>query len=296
MKITFCINTARNEREYIELLLMSLLNGIDVNKHDILIFVDSDNQNTTEMLLEQKSLFPNLKIVKNKGASIGYQKNINFMFEIAETEVVSYLQSDMVVALKYDEAILSHLEDNMILSATRIEPPLHAHFDNPINYVQNFGFLPSEFQYEEFLAYAESRKAPDKLTRYFFAPFTLYKHLWNDIGGHDIQFVKSREDSDILLRFCLNKYDIIQCWDAMVYHFTCTSSRGLHWWTEENKNREIERQKNDAIELQRFIAKWGVFAHPRRYEELIPLIQRNPTILDKIKVENPPLEFDFEIL
>jgi hypothetical protein len=60
MNITFCINTARNERPYIELLLQSLLNGIDVSVHDIIIFVDSDNQGTFEFLLEQKSLFPNL--------------------------------------------------------------------------------------------------------------------------------------------------------------------------------------------------------------------------------------------
>jgi len=135
--ISFCINTSQNEKEYIELLLQSLLNGIDVNIHEIIIFVDSDNQNTTGMLLEQKSLFPKLKIIKNNGDPIGYQKNINYMFEIATHERVSYLQSDMVVSLKYDEAILSHLKDNMILSATRVEPPLHAPHDNPINYVRD---------------------------------------------------------------------------------------------------------------------------------------------------------------
>lgn len=218
------------------------------------------------------------------------------MFEIAQTEIVSYLQSDMVISLKYDESILSHLKDNMILSATRVEPPLHARSDTPVNYVQNFGFLPSEFRYDEFLAYAEAHKDSNKLTRYFFAPFTLYKHLWNDIGGHDIQFVKSREDSDILLRFCLNKYDIVQCWDAMAYHFTCTSSRGLQWWAKENQDKEVIRLQNDTIELNRFVHKWGAFMHPNSYSEVKPLIKRNPSILTKINVSNPPLDFSFEIL
>lgn len=295
--ISFCINTSKNEKEYIKLLLMSLLNGIDVNRHEIIIFVDSDNQNTTEMLIDQKPLFPHLRIIKNNGLPIGYQKNINYMFQIAKHEVVSYLQSDMIISLEYDTAILSHLKDNMILSATRVEPPLHAQFDTSVNYVHNFGVLPSEFQYENFLQYSEARKDPNKLINFFFAPFTLHKHLWNDIGGHDIQFVKSREDSDILLRFCLSKYDIVQCWDAIVYHFTCTSSRGLNWWTaEERQKHERQRQINDSIELERFIKKWGTFAHPTCYNDVVPLLNHNPNIINNIKVNNPPLDFQFDIL
>lgn len=297
-KITFCINTAKNEREYLELLLMSLLNGINVDLHDILIFVDSDNQNTIQMLIEQKFLFPNLVIVKNGGPAIGYQKNINWMFQYAKTNIVSYIQSDMILSLKYDEAILSHLTDNMVLSATRVEPPLHAPSDTPVNYVENFGIIPSEFKYEEFLAYAETKKDYKKLTKFFFAPFTMYKHVWNDIGGHDVQFVKSREDSDVLTRLCLNKTTIVQCWDALVYHFTCTSSRGLNWWTrEEQSKHERQRQENDQIELNRFINKWGQFIHPSSYEELIPLIRFNPDIVNKIKVVNPSIDTNqFEIL
>jgi glycosyltransferase involved in cell wall biosynthesis len=294
-KITFCINTAKNEKEYIQLLLGSLLNGIDVDFHDILVFVDSDNQGTSQMLVEQKPLFPNLTIVKNNGDPIGYQKNINWMFEFAKTDIVSYLQSDMVVGLNYDKAILSHIEDNMILSGTRVEPPLHSKQDTQVNYVENFGLTPDEFQYEEFLKYVEVRKDPNKLINYFFAPFTLYKHVWNDIGGHDVQFVKSREDSDVLLRLCLNKCNIVQCWDAFVYHFTCTSSRGIDWW--KSAEREQERQKNDQIELQRFIAKWGTFVHPNSYEMVYPLIQHNPKILDNIIVKNPPIDnSNFELI
>jgi hypothetical protein len=299
MKITFCINTAKNEREYIELLLMSLLNGINVHLHDILIFVDSDNQNTTGMLVEQKVLFPNLTIVKNNGLPIGYQKNINWMFQYAKTEILSYLQSDMVVALKYDEAIFSHIKDNMILSATRVEPPLHAPYDTSVNYVQNFGVVPSEFKYEDFLRYAEIKKDPNKTTPYFFAPFTLYKHIWNNIGGHDVQFIKSREDSDIILRLCLDKRTIIQQWDAIVYHFTCTSSRGLNWWKWNIEHPELEqqRQKNDAIELQRFITKWGRFMHPCSYGEIESYVKQHPELMDKIKVVNPPIDTSlFEIL
>ena len=289
-KITFCVNTSRNERPYLELLLQSLLNGIDVNLHDILIFVDSDNQDTTKFLVDQKSLFPNLTIVKNDGEPVGYAGNINWMFQYSKTDIVSYIQSDMVLCLDYDKKILSHLTDNMVLSSLRVEPPLHAQFNNPINYVENFGIVPNEFKYEEFLQYAEALKDPTKLTNYFFAPFTLYKHVWLDIGGHDVSFKKSREDSDIALRLCLNKTKLAQCWDAMVYHFTCTSSRGIEWWTQANKDKEIIRQQNDAIEMKRFMEKWGIFIHPASYQEVEPLIKKIPGMLDKISVTNPVID------
>src|ERR1039458_3134647 len=132
MKATFCINTSRNEKDHLELLLTSLLNGVDVKLHDFLVFVDSDNQNTTDLLLANKVDFPNLTIIKNNGDPIGYAGNINYMFQKAKTDIVSYLQSDQVVCLNYDKKILSHLSDNMVLSATRVEPPLHSKSDNTV--------------------------------------------------------------------------------------------------------------------------------------------------------------------
>ncbi len=290
MSITFCINTSRNEKAYIELLLTSLLNGIDVMKHDVLVFVDSDNQGTTEMLLANKCNFPNLTIIKNNGDPVGYAGNINYMFSKAKTEIVSYLQSDMVVGLGYDKKVEAHLTDNQILCSTRVEPPLHSKFDNGVTYVRDFGILPDEFQYENFLKFAEANKDDKKLTNYFFAPFTLYKHIWNDVGGHDVSFKKSREDSDIALRLALKGVELKQCWDAMVYHFTCTSSRGIQWWTAENQAKEVVRRQNDQIELDRFVKKWGVFIHPSSPGEVAGFASQNPSALDKIVVKNPPID------
>lgn len=290
MKATFCINTSKNEKAYLTLLLESLLNGIDVDLHDILIFVDSDNQDTTEMLVEHKPLFPNMTIIKNNGDPVGYAGNINYMFQKAKTDVVSYLQSDMVVCLEYDKKVLEHLPEGAILCATRVEPPLHSQMDNGVTYVRNFGVTPADFKYEDFLRFAEANKDANKLTNYFFAPFTLYKNVWNDIGGHDVSFKKSREDSDIALRLALNKVNFIQRWDAMVYHFTCTSSRGIDWWKPENQEREKTRQENDRIELERFTKKWGGFCHPTKYEDVELFLQMNPSVLDKIVVKNPPID------
>lgn len=267
-KITFCINTARNELNHIQLLFKSLQKNLSTLKHEILVFVDSDNQGTTEWLVEQKSIFPNLKILKNPlPVCYGYARNINEMFKYATHDIVSYLQSDMVVCKNYDVEVLKHLKPNMVLSSTRIEPPLHGNSGEKITY--DFGLDPQEFNIESFTEYAESQKQ-DKITEYFFAPFTLYKEVWNSIGGHDTRFRRSREDSDVLNRLILNGVQISQTWEAIVYHFTCTSSRGINWFDKNNKeaqSRTYHQAQADQIELARMNRKWGKFSHgsPQNY-------------------------------
>ena len=60
---------------------------------------------------------------------------------------------------------------------------------------------------------------------------------------------------------------------------------------------EQQRQKNDAIELQRFITKWGRFMHPCSYGEIESYVKQHPELMDKIKVVNPPIDTSlFEIL
>ena len=289
-RITFCINTSCNERPYLELMLASLYNAIDTKLHEVIVFADSDNQGSAEMVSNQRELFPNLTVIKNNGTPIFNGPGINYMLSKAKTPVVASLQSDMVVGLNYDKAILSHLTEGMILSSTRIEPPLHALSDNAVTYVKNMGLSPEEFNYNDFINFSESIKDPNKLTNHYFSPFCCYKKTWDAIGGHDVNFHKSREDSDLAIRCCLNKYRLVQCWDAIVYHFTCTSSRGIEWWKPENQERDKIRRENDRIELARFEKKWGEFCHPTKYEDVEIFLQMNPSMLDKVVVKNPPID------
>lgn len=296
-KITFCINTSRNERPYLELLLASMLNGINTSLHDLLIFVDSDNQDTFSMLLSQKELFPNMTVVRNKSSTpVGYAGNINWLFQHSKTEYVVYIQSDMVLGLNFDEEISRFLDDNTVVSGLRVEPPLHCQYDNPITYVRNFGLTPDEFDYDSFIRFSESIKNPNKLTKHYFAPFAINKNIWNKLGGHDVSFLKSREDSDIAYRLCLNKMNLIQSWSACCYHFSCISSRMPGWWLPENREKDITRQQKDQIELERFIKKWGRFRHPCSYEEVKQDVIDNPKILDNIICKNPEMNYDLEII
>jgi GT2 family glycosyltransferase len=264
MNITFCINTARNERNHVELLFRSLYKNLSRRDHPIIVYVENDNQDTVGFLKTQKEHFPNLKIIINPlPVPIGYARNINMMFEMAETDVVSYLQSDMVISPLYDKEIAKFLTPDTIISATRIEPPLHPPSPEKITF--DFGLDPTSFDLDRFSDYANKCKK-DHLTDYWFAPFTLYRKNWVDIGGHDTLFRRSREDSDLLYRFSMSGIKIKQAWNAIVYHFTCTSSRGPEWWTEKGKARAQLQQSADVIEMQRFLRKWPAFKHTTTFD------------------------------
>jgi len=260
--ISFVINTAVNEINHISLLLKSLKLNLDGDKHEILVFIDNDNQGTYEYLKSIKNQYYDLKIITHKlPPCIGYSRNNNLLVELAKHDIVSYIQSDMVISPHYDTDILKDLEPNTILSATRVEPPLHG--ESPLTITKDFGTNPKNFNLERWNNYSLTVKE-NKSTNYFFAPITFYKDVWLSIGGYDTLFRRSREDSDLVQR-CLHKeIQLKQTFNAIVYHFTCTSSRGKDWFKKDNieaQNRVKLQEKADQIELKRFLRKWGGFNH-----------------------------------
>ena len=289
-QISFCINTAVNELDNLKLLFKSLKDGLKYDNHEIIVFIDSDSEGTYEWLLSQKEHFGDLKILKNPlPIPYGYARNINEMFKFATHDIVSYLQSDMVISKDYDFYLLKHIKPKMVLSSTRIEPPLHG--PGPEKHTVDFGLYPDKFEYRRFQKYCDKNRE-DKTTNYFFAPFTMYKDVWNNIGGHDTQFRRSREDSDVLNRLILAGNASIQTWEALVYHFTCTSSRGKDWFNPENSKAQERvklQEQADQIELKKFIKKWGVFSHgqPIDYfyniDAYLNINEDNPIKLDAIE-------------
>ena len=260
--ISFVTNTSVNTRDHVELLIKSLKDNLDGKEHEILVFIDSDNEDVYGYLKSIKKDFFDLKIIThNVKPCIGYSRNNNLLVDTSKYDIVSYLQSDMVIGPHYDTNILSELEDNSILSSTRIEPPLHGYSDYTIT--EDFGTDPTIFDMDKWNAYSQSVKS-NKTAEYFFAPITFYKKVWQSIGGYDTLFRRSREDSDLVQRCIHAGIKLVQTWQANVYHFTCTSSRGKNWFDPNNEEakKRVELQKvADGIELRRFLKKWGGFNH-----------------------------------
>ena len=287
-QISFLINTSNDTLNHVKLLLRSLKENLAGKEHEILIFVDSDNEGTVDYLKEQKKDFFDLKIITHKlNPCVGYSRNNNLLVELAKHDIVSYLQSDMVISPKYDLEVLSDLEEDCILSATRIEPPLHGTSYQTIT--KDFGTDPNEFKWDEFQSYSITVKE-NRTLEYFFAPFTFYKKVWMELGGYDTLFRRSREDSDLLQRFLQARVKIKQTFRANVYHFTCVSSRGKNWFdpsSQEAQSRVKVQEIADSVELRRFIRKWGGFNHGgeviTRFD--MDLVWRGGSIEDLTKVE-----------
>ena len=156
-KISFCIASAKNEKNYTLGVLKSLKDNTNFLNHEVLIFIDSDNQNTYEELLKQKEENPNIKIYRNTSEfPVGSQRNVSIMFYHASNDVVIYLQSDMVVCPNFDKYFLEALnkDKNRIISAARIEPPLHP--PSPEKIVKDFGLSPEKFKYDEFYKFTKN--------------------------------------------------------------------------------------------------------------------------------------------
>jgi len=260
--ISFVTNCSVNTRDHVELLLKSLRENLHNKEHEIIVFIDSDNEGIYDYLKSIKSQFHDLKIVKNNmQPCTGYALNNNLLVSMAKYDIVSYLQSDMVIGPNYDLHIIDQLEEDSILSATRVEPPLHGYSDYTIT--KDFGTDPTIFDMNEWNKYSESVKS-NKAAQYFFAPITFYKKTWEKLGGYDTQFRRSREDSDLVQRAVHANIKLIQTWKANVYHFSCVSSRGKNWFDKENQSasdRVAMQNEADKIELKRFVRKWGIFNH-----------------------------------
>jgi len=288
-KITFATNTAANTLEYTKLLLKSLKDNLDGKEHEILVFIDSDNDGTLDYLRSIKKDFYDLTIITHKVKPVvGPEINQNLIVENAKHDIVSYLQTDMVISKHYDTYLLQELEEDMILSSTRIEPPLHG--ESPTTFTKDFGLSPDEFRYDEFLSFADTVRS-DKTLDYFFAPYTFYKQAWQKFGGYDTIFRRSRCDSDLVQRCMYLGIKLKQTFLANVYHFTCVSSRGKNWFdpnSEEAKQRVATQNIADQVELMRFIRKWGRFNHGEekilRYD--MDLVWKSGSGDDLVKIEH----------
>ena len=263
--ISFCITTANNEKDYVLLLLQSIKDHTEYSIHEVLVYIDTDNQNTYEALIDYKKEMPTLKICKNPHPYPTWtQRNVSTLFNAATHDIVCYLQSDMVVGKDFDKHIISNLTTtNTVLCCARIEPPLHP--PAPEKIVKSFGSSPEDFDYVGFNKFVDELQKENRPNMWgHFAPFALYKNTWFEkLGGFDTQFRCSREDSDLIIRMGLADLDLVQSWNACVYHFTCVSSRGQDWY-KSGKEVAIKnnlQQNADVQELKRFIRKWGFFGH-----------------------------------
>jgi glycosyltransferase involved in cell wall biosynthesis len=252
-KITFVI-PSRNNLEFLQLAYKSIRDL--KTKHEILILDDASTDDTQEWI---KSLNDeDLITYHNPGPKrIGIVGMFDKGIEMSRTEIIFAFHADMVACPDLDINILKYLKPGVIVSATRVEPPLHPPGLEKITV--DFGTEVDQFDINKW--YVESEKLKqNKITEGIFAPWCMYKSDYLAIGGHDELFApQSKEDSDLFNRFVLKGYNVIQSWDGLVYHFTSRGSRfNKHAGGAAGKNSDewIYTTNKNA---RNFIRKWGHF-------------------------------------
>ncbi len=253
-RITFIL-PSRNNLELLKLAYQSIKDL--KNEHDIIILDDASVDGTKEWLKTIKD--NNLTIFTNPtNDRMGIVGMYNKGAKMAKTDIIFTFHADMVAGKNLDVNILKHLKRGTVVPATRIEPPLHP--PGPEKIIHAFGNEPEEFSMDEWRLKNESLEVKGKTTKGLFAPWAIYKDDYLSIGGEDELFhPQSKDDSDLFNRFVLKGYDVVQPWDALVYHFTSRGSRFNKYAGGGTGKNSPEWELSNRNGTRNFIRKWGHF-------------------------------------
>ena len=274
------IQPSRNNLKYLKWSYNSIRKNLGY-RHEICWADDFSDDGTWEWMNEMKDKDPNVKIHRNDGPTrLGHTILYDWLVDMATNDIVMIYHADMYACPKLDEEMLKHLQPGKVVSATRIEPPLHP--DGPEKVLIDFGIEPEEFKEQELMTWLETdievSKGIGKTTEGIFAPWVIYKDDFLAIGGHDPLYApQSKEDSDIFNRFVLAGYKLVQTWQGFVYHMT---SRGSRFKDGAMRNPAGQvfmkgRESSEWLEqnlrsTRNFIRKWG---HMVKHDELMyPII------------------------
>ena len=270
------IQPSRSNLKYLKWSYESIRKNLGY-RHEICMADDFSDDGTWEWMKEIAKKDQNVKIHRNDGPTrLGHTILYDTLVNMATNDIVMIYHADMYALPGLADRILKHIKPGVVVSGTRIEPPLHP--QGPEKVIQDFGIEPEEFQEQELLDWYNRYKPEQETTEGIFAPWAIYKEDFLKIGGHDKLFApQSKEDSDIFNRFMLAGYKVVQTRKGCVYHMTCRGSRFADG-AKRNPNGEVfmkNRETNEWLaqnerSTRNFIRKWGQMVEHDEY--LKPII------------------------
>ena len=283
-KVISFIQPSRNNLKYLKWSYNSIRKNLGYI-HEICMADDYSDDGTWMWMNKIADEDKNVKIHRNYGPgrlghTILYDTLVN---EYATNDIVMIFHADMYACPNMDVEVLKHLQRGKVVSATRIEPPLHP--DGPEKILMDYGIEPEEFKEQELLTWLSSSpehthsKLGKETTEGIFAPWAIYKDDFLAIGGHDPLYApQSKEDSDIFNRFVLAGYETIQTWRGFVYHMTSRGSRFKDGAMRNPagqvfmKGRESsEWLRQNLRSTRNFIRKWGhMVKHDEYLKPIVP--------------------------
>ena len=277
-KISF-IQPSRNNLKYLQWSYNSIRKNLGP-EHEICWADDFSDDGTWDWMNEIMRKDDNVQIMRNDGPDrLGHTILYDKLVDMATNDIVMIYHADMYACPNMDVEVLKHLQPGKVVSATRIEPPLHP--DGPEKVLQDFGIEPEEFDELGLMGFLNEDKktGEEKITEGIFAPWAIYKEDFLAIGGHDPLYApQSKEDSDIFNRFQLAGYETIQTWQGFVYHMTCRGSR-FKDGAMRNPAGQVFMKGRESSEwlaqnlrsTRNFIRKWGhMVKHDEYLKPIVP--------------------------
>ena len=272
MKISF-IQPSRNNLKYLKWSYEAIRKNQGDHEAEICVADDASSDGTWEWCIDRMIHDPNFKAIRNEGPDrLGHTKLYDRLVnEVATKDIAMIYHADMYLCPGALDAIEEEIKPGVIVSLTRIEPPLHP--DGPEKILRDFGVEPEEFNEKGLLDFISSRVPNNDTTEGIFAPWAFYRKDFQEIGGHDPLYApQSKEDSDIFNRFQLNGIKFVQTWHGCVYHMTCRGSR------RNTKDKAVNIYQDSPEWLaqnkrstRNFIRKWGHFVkHDPLMKPIIP--------------------------
>jgi GT2 family glycosyltransferase len=268
-KITTCIST-NNNLEYLKLAVQSVRKNAYYKDQPIVVYAENCTDGTNEWLVENAKLLNLTYRNEQNKIEKGIGGGMNNCVEMAQTEFVNIIHSDMWIAPNQDLELLKLYDGldssvRLIASSFRIQPKI---FANDPDYrpgtvfvpVNEFGAYHNDFNTNYFDIWAtEFCNSNDLIVRKAGgAGFFCRKDDYVYIGGNDPLFAPaSWEDMDLFIRMQLEGYQFKMTSKSVVYHF---SARGSHFRDEakdklnSKSNRQISSEQSN---IQKFINKWG---------------------------------------
>jgi len=293
MKISL-IQPGRNNLKYLKWSYDSIRKNQSDHEVEICVADDASTDGTWEWCQEMMDKDPLFKAIRNEGPdrlghTILYDTLTN---EVATKDIAMIYHADMYLCPGALDAIEREIEEGVIVSLTRIEPPLHP--PGPEKVLLNCGVEPEEFKEQIVLDWVKKNRDSFKVTEGIFGPWAFYRKDFQEIGGHDPLYApQSKEDSDIFNRFQLNGVKFKQVWDGFVYHMTCRGSRR----NTKDKATDIYTDSPEWLaqnmrSTRKFIRKWGHFVMhdtlmkpivPNKYNIHIKIQNSKPSLLSNLE-------------
>ena len=155
MKTISFIQPSRNNKKYLKWSYDSIRKNLGY-RHEICWADDASDDGTWMWMNMIADKDKNVKIYRNEGPKrLGHTILYDTLVDMATNDIVMIYHADMYACPGMDVQVLRHLQRGKVVSATRIEPPLHP--DGPEKILKDFGIEPEEFKELELLKFVDKR-------------------------------------------------------------------------------------------------------------------------------------------